>query len=225
MRGLASVVNFSAPYRWSSGRTINEHGKNVVRPVNEALTVPSRSTLWLHPGRPQDQAIGVHNHRMIRAAWRPPRGRLKSDRRHQRGTLPMKIGFIGLGRMGHHVAANLLKAGHQVTVWNRSQAPVQALVEKGATAAKYAGRGGAGRCGLLHALQRPGDARCRPGRAAAGKGRQGPDPCESGDHLGGLRQGTGRSAQKGRPFLHLRAGVRPARDGGSGAAGAGGRRR
>jgi 3-hydroxyisobutyrate dehydrogenase-like beta-hydroxyacid dehydrogenase len=48
----------------------------------------------------------------------------------------MKIGFIGLGRMGHHVASNLLKAGHQVTVWNRSQGAVQALVEKGATAAK-----------------------------------------------------------------------------------------
>ena len=48
----------------------------------------------------------------------------------------MKIGFIGLGRMGGHVAANLLKAGHQVTVWNRSQAPVQALVTKGAVAAK-----------------------------------------------------------------------------------------
>ena len=48
----------------------------------------------------------------------------------------MKIGFIGLGRMGPHVAANLLKAGHQVTVWNRSPAPVQALVAKGAIAAK-----------------------------------------------------------------------------------------
>ena len=48
----------------------------------------------------------------------------------------MKIGFIGLGRMGGHVAANLLKAGHQVTVWNRSQEPVQALVAKGAVAAK-----------------------------------------------------------------------------------------
>jgi 3-hydroxyisobutyrate dehydrogenase-like beta-hydroxyacid dehydrogenase len=47
----------------------------------------------------------------------------------------MKIGFIGLGRMGHHVAANLLKAGHQVTVWNRSPEPVQALVTKGAVAA------------------------------------------------------------------------------------------
>ncbi len=48
----------------------------------------------------------------------------------------MKIGFIGLGRMGGHVAVNLLKAGHQVTVWNRSQGPVQELVAKGAVAAK-----------------------------------------------------------------------------------------
>ncbi|HWY64557.1 MAG TPA: NAD(P)-binding domain-containing protein, partial [Rhizomicrobium sp.] len=47
----------------------------------------------------------------------------------------MKIGFIGLGRMGHHVAANLMKAGHSVTVWNRSQEPVKALVAKGAAAA------------------------------------------------------------------------------------------
>jgi 3-hydroxyisobutyrate dehydrogenase-like beta-hydroxyacid dehydrogenase len=48
----------------------------------------------------------------------------------------MKIGFIGLGRMGHHIAANLLKAGHSVTVWNRSLEPVQALVAKGAAAAQ-----------------------------------------------------------------------------------------
>ncbi|HWX89265.1 MAG TPA: NAD(P)-dependent oxidoreductase [Rhizomicrobium sp.] len=48
----------------------------------------------------------------------------------------MKIGFIGLGRMGGHVAENLLKAGHSVTVWNRSPAPVDALVAKGAVAAK-----------------------------------------------------------------------------------------
>ena len=48
----------------------------------------------------------------------------------------MKIGFIGLGRMGGHVAENLLKAGHSVTVWNRSQGPVAELVAKGAVAAK-----------------------------------------------------------------------------------------
>ena len=48
----------------------------------------------------------------------------------------MKIGFIGLGRMGGHVAENLLKAGHSVTVWNRSQGPVDELVAKGSVAAK-----------------------------------------------------------------------------------------
>ena len=47
----------------------------------------------------------------------------------------MQIGFIGLGRMGGHVAENLLKAGHGVTVWNRSPQPVQELVAKGAVAA------------------------------------------------------------------------------------------
>jgi 3-hydroxyisobutyrate dehydrogenase-like beta-hydroxyacid dehydrogenase len=33
----------------------------------------------------------------------------------------MEIGFIGLGQMGGAIAANLIKAGHQVTVWNRSR--------------------------------------------------------------------------------------------------------
>ena len=47
----------------------------------------------------------------------------------------MKIGFVGLGRMGGHIAENLLKAGHQVTVWNRSPAPAEALVAKGAVRA------------------------------------------------------------------------------------------
>jgi 3-hydroxyisobutyrate dehydrogenase-like beta-hydroxyacid dehydrogenase len=33
----------------------------------------------------------------------------------------MKIGFLGLGQMGHGMAANLIKAGHEVTVYNRSR--------------------------------------------------------------------------------------------------------
>jgi hypothetical protein len=44
----------------------------------------------------------------------------------------MKIGFIGLGHMGSGMAANLLKAGHEVTVYNRTTGKVQALVEQGA---------------------------------------------------------------------------------------------
>ncbi len=32
----------------------------------------------------------------------------------------MRVAFLGLGIMGHAMATNLVKAGHQVTVWNRS---------------------------------------------------------------------------------------------------------
>ena len=44
----------------------------------------------------------------------------------------MKIGFIGLGRMGAAMAANLVKAGHDVGVFNRSPGKSGALVELGA---------------------------------------------------------------------------------------------
>ncbi|HZW96795.1 MAG TPA: NAD(P)-dependent oxidoreductase [Candidatus Eremiobacteraceae bacterium] len=32
----------------------------------------------------------------------------------------MRVAFLGLGIMGHAMATNLVKAGHQVTVWNRT---------------------------------------------------------------------------------------------------------
>jgi 3-hydroxyisobutyrate dehydrogenase-like beta-hydroxyacid dehydrogenase len=44
----------------------------------------------------------------------------------------MKIGFIGLGHMGSAMATNLVKAGHDVTVFNRSAGKRRALVELGA---------------------------------------------------------------------------------------------
>ncbi len=47
----------------------------------------------------------------------------------------MDIGFIGLGQMGRAIAANLIRAGHNVRVWNRSREPVGELVAKGAQAA------------------------------------------------------------------------------------------
>jgi 3-hydroxyisobutyrate dehydrogenase-like beta-hydroxyacid dehydrogenase len=39
----------------------------------------------------------------------------------------MRIGFIGLGSMGAAMAANLVKAGHEVSAWNRSPEPARAL--------------------------------------------------------------------------------------------------
>src|SRR6202008_2945781 len=59
----------------------------------------------------------------------------------------MDIGFIGLGTMGSRIAANLIKAGHKVRVWNRSRPPVDALASRGATpgaTAREAFSGGAG---------------------------------------------------------------------------------
>jgi 3-hydroxyisobutyrate dehydrogenase-like beta-hydroxyacid dehydrogenase len=44
----------------------------------------------------------------------------------------MKVGFIGLGNMGSGMAANLLKAAHELTVYNRTPEKAKPLVEKGA---------------------------------------------------------------------------------------------
>jgi 3-hydroxyisobutyrate dehydrogenase-like beta-hydroxyacid dehydrogenase len=52
----------------------------------------------------------------------------------------MKLGFIGLGHMGAAMAANLIKAGHEVSVFNRSPGKSGALVKLGAhEAANLAG--------------------------------------------------------------------------------------
>src|SRR5205807_4978189 len=56
----------------------------------------------------------------------PPRADMKSN---------PKVGFIGLGIMGRPMAQNLLKAGFELTVFNRSKPPVDLLVSSGAAAA------------------------------------------------------------------------------------------
>ena len=43
----------------------------------------------------------------------------------------MKLGFIGLGQMGTGMATNLLKADHEVTLYNRSIEKAQALAKHG----------------------------------------------------------------------------------------------
>ena len=43
----------------------------------------------------------------------------------------MDVGFIGLGTMGSRIARNLVDAGHQVRVWNRSRAAVDAIARLG----------------------------------------------------------------------------------------------
>jgi 3-hydroxyisobutyrate dehydrogenase-like beta-hydroxyacid dehydrogenase len=48
----------------------------------------------------------------------------------------MHTGFIGLGQMGSAIAANLLNAGHDVTVYNRTRAKAEALRAQGAKIAE-----------------------------------------------------------------------------------------
>lgn len=47
----------------------------------------------------------------------------------------MRVGFIGLGHMGSGMAARLIKAGHDVTVYNRTRARAEPLAAQGANIA------------------------------------------------------------------------------------------
>ena len=48
----------------------------------------------------------------------------------------MKVGFLGLGHMGAAIAANLLNAGHALTVYNRTKSKTERLKAAGAQVAE-----------------------------------------------------------------------------------------
>lgn len=48
----------------------------------------------------------------------------------------MKVGFVGLGIMGAPMALNVMKAGHQMTVWARRAESMKPLLERGANGGK-----------------------------------------------------------------------------------------
>ncbi|WP_248352598.1 NAD(P)-dependent oxidoreductase [Anaeromyxobacter oryzae] len=48
----------------------------------------------------------------------------------------MRIGFVGLGTMGEPIANNLRKAGHDITVWNRTPSRAEHIVSKGGKLAR-----------------------------------------------------------------------------------------
>ena len=64
----------------------------------------------------------------------------------------MKIGFLGLGKMGAGMAGNLLRAGHELVVWNRSPQKSQALVAEGAVLAPTPRDAASGRDVILSML-------------------------------------------------------------------------
>jgi 6-phosphogluconate dehydrogenase len=48
----------------------------------------------------------------------------------------VKLGFVGLGRMGANMVHRLLDGDHEVVVWNRSKEPIEQAVSRGAVAAR-----------------------------------------------------------------------------------------
>lgn len=48
----------------------------------------------------------------------------------------MKIGYIGLGKMGKNMVLHLLEQGEEIVAWNRSEEPVKEVVAVGATGAE-----------------------------------------------------------------------------------------
>ena len=53
-----------------------------------------------------------------------------------------KIGWIGMGRMGFPMAERLLKAGYQVSIWNRTRAKAEPLAAAGGKIVDKAIQGG-----------------------------------------------------------------------------------
>ena len=44
----------------------------------------------------------------------------------------MELGIIGLGRMGGNISQRLMRAGHRTVVYDRNEAAVHSLADKGA---------------------------------------------------------------------------------------------
>src|SRR5947209_4450521 len=61
--------------------------------------------------------------------------RIEARRLSARAGGIMDIGLIGLGRMGAGIAKALLRSSHQLTVYNRTRARVEALAKEGAKVA------------------------------------------------------------------------------------------
>ncbi len=57
------------------------------------------------------------------------------NKKEYSSTPPARLGFIGLGHMGSHMAHKLLAAGYPVTVYDRSKDKAKALTPQGATVA------------------------------------------------------------------------------------------
>src|SRR2546429_3748429 len=66
-----------------------------------------------------------------------------------------KIAFLGLGQMGAPMATRRLRAGHELTVWNRTPDRAKPLAAAGATVARSPAKAGAGAALAITMLATP----------------------------------------------------------------------
>src|SRR3954447_10990334 len=59
------------------------------------------------------------------------RGASRGDQQENGMAENKKIGWIGMGRMGYPMAERLLKAGYDVSIWNRTRAKAEPLTKLG----------------------------------------------------------------------------------------------
>ena len=117
-------------------------GKLGLRRAKLAVAAPAPSgKLGLHRAKrgaaapAQFEKEGLHRARQAVATSAGSRDRRRGRRRgnnHETGESRMKLGFIGTGNMGNPMAANLIRAGHQLTVHDLRREAATNLLEMGA---------------------------------------------------------------------------------------------
>jgi 3-hydroxyisobutyrate dehydrogenase-like beta-hydroxyacid dehydrogenase len=65
----------------------------------------------------------------------------------------MKLGFLGLGKMGVPMVRRLLGAGYAVTIWNRTRASAEAMAAEGAKVADSPAEAAGGQDAVLSSLK------------------------------------------------------------------------
>src|SRR5215813_14868863 len=102
------------------------------RPLTPAHLASDRSLAWLVRGRWHEPCAGRsrtstarESPPKLRPLWLTRFCRMSSKASHA-------VGWIGLGRMGEAMAARLIKAGHGLSVWNRTASKADSLAAIGA---------------------------------------------------------------------------------------------
>ena len=121
----------------------------------------------------------------------------------------MKVAFIGLGNMGSHMARHLMRAGHDVTVWNRTLSKAEELRAQGAKVAKSPGEAAKEAEAVITMLadDRGGRIGRTASRRSAGEPAAKCGPHFHEHHQRGAVEEAGGGARQARAEVHCRSGV------------------